>query len=413
MIFNTFNLFRFFSSINFSPMRQLIYLLLLLFTACQNHKSIRRGQDLQRSGYLKTSATTVEMARCCSADSVKIQYIGCGGYLIRRGDDAVLIDPYFSNASFSSMLRLRTDTALIAAFFKENFNNSRDFLSKNAQKRVYTEGSLNSQNDNTPPQNIIKSVLMSHAHHDHLADLPYIFKHHLASPKTQFIASQTANNILQSFKTPYDSTNAFFNLDSIFNRRHAQNDTLPVRWTDENKHLRITAIEAEHAPHFCKLKIPCIGGSVKSVPKRAPRSTFGFKEGRNYNYLIDFLNDKGAIVFRIYSCGGAASRRTVGFLDPSVLREKNVDFLILCGANFDQAVDYPTALMDNIRPERVLVGHWEDFFTPISSLLRTPKTVRFTNIPQFLEIVKAEMLKNKNNTEPILLQPLTPLTIRF
>jgi hypothetical protein len=394
-------------------MRYLLYVFLLLFMACKNTKGIHRAQILQREGCLKVTATTVQMARCCSVDSIRIQYIGCGGYLIRRGDDAVLIDPYFSNATMGSMFRLRTDTALIADFFKENFNNSRDFTSKSAEKRAHTEVPLNASNENLPPPNVIKTVLMSHAHHDHLADLPYIFQYHLASPKTFFLGSQTASNILRSFKTPYDPTHAFFNLDSIFKQKRAKNDSNSVRWTAENRLLRITAIEAEHAPHFLKLKIPCIGGHRKCVPKHAPRTTFGFKEGKNYNYLIDFLNEKGTIDFRIYSCGGAASCPPVGFLDTSVLNEKKVDFLILCGANFDQVPNYPTALMANIQPERVLVGHWEDFFTPIPSLLRTPKTVRFTNIPLFLKKVKAEMLKNDNHTEPILLQPLTPLTIRF
>jgi hypothetical protein len=399
-------------------MRQLIYVLCLLFLmSCQRTKGIHRAQALQRDGYLKTSATTVQLDRCCTADSVRIQYIGCGGYLIRRGDDAVLIDPYFSNAPLSLFQSLKTDTALVASFFRQNFNNSRDFSSKTYKKGVYTEGS-SEQIPNQPSadfasQNVIKATLMSHAHHDHLADLPYIYQHHLASPTTMFLGSQTASNILRAFGTPFDPTHYFFNVDSIFAERHRLKDTMPVRWTSENRNVRITAIEGEHAPHFMGAKIPFIGGNVKSVPKHAPRTTFGFKEGKNYNYLIDFLNEKGAIVFRIYSCGGAAIRRTVGFLDPSVLREKNVDFLILCGANFDQAVDYPTALMDNIQPERVLIGHWEDFFTPIPILLKTPRTVRLTNIPQFVKKVKAEMLKNNHHTEPILLQPLTPLIIRF
>jgi hypothetical protein len=95
------------------------------------------------------------------------------------------------------------------------------------------------------------------------------------------------------------------------------------------------------------------------------------------------------------------------------LSEKKVDFMLLCGANYDQAVGYPEALLKNVQPERVLIGHWEDFFTPIPTLLKTPQTVRLTNIPKFVAIMQAEMLKNGNNIAPILLQPLTPLTIRF
>jgi ribonuclease BN (tRNA processing enzyme) len=379
--------------------------------ACQSTKDIHRARTLQCDGYLKTTATNVQLSRCCTDDSVKIHYIGCGGYLIRRGDDAVLIDPYFSNAPLSLMQTLQTDSALIAAFFYENFNNSRDFYSKNAKNAKNTEG----VSEQIPiEENVIKAIVISHAHHDHLADLPYIYQHHLASPKaTMFLGSQTASNILRAFNTPFDPTHSFFNLDSIFTEKHRLNDTTLLRWTSGNQNLRITAIESEHAPHFYGIKIPFIGGEVLTVPKQYPRTTLGFKEGKNYNYLIDFLAKNGGIIFRIYAHGGSASRATIGFLPPSVLNEKNVDFLILCGANYDQAVQYPEVLLQHIQPERVLIGHWEDFFTPISSLLKTPKTVRLTNIPKLIKIVKAEMLKNNNPTDPMLLQPLTPLIVRF
>jgi glyoxylase-like metal-dependent hydrolase (beta-lactamase superfamily II) len=392
-------------------MKQLNFLLCLLFMACQTTKGIHRASALHRDGNLKTTATTVQMSRCCTNDSVKIHYIGCGGYLIRRGDDAVLIDPYFSNAPLSLMQSLRTDSALVATFFYENFNNSRDISAKSIENAQNTEGvSEQIQSE----ENVIKATLISHAHHDHLADLPYIYQHHLIAPKaTMFLGSQTASNILRAFNTPFDPIHSFFNLDSIFAKKHRLNDTTPVRWTSNNQNLRITAIEGEHAPHFYGMKIPFIGGEVLSVPKQYPRSTLGFKEGKNYNYLIDFLTKNGNILFRIYAHGGSASHPPVGFLPPSVLGEKKVDFLILCGANYDQAPHYPEVLLQYIQPERVLIGHWEDFFTPISSLLKIPKTVRFTNIPKLVKIVKTEMLKNNNHTEPMLLQPLTPLIVRF
>ena len=392
-------------------MKQLNFLLCLLFIACQSTKGIHRARALQRDGYLKTTATTVQLSRCCTDDSVKIHYIGCGGYLIRRGDDAVLIDPYFSNAPLSLMQSLRTDSALVATFFYENFNNLRDISSKSMKKAQNTEG-VSEQIPNE--ENVIKATLISHAHHDHLADLPYIYQHHLSAPQnTMFLGSQTASNILRAFNTPFDPIHSFFNVDSIFTEKHRLNDTTPVEWMSNNKNLRITAIESEHAPHFYGVKIPFIGGEVLTVPKQYPRTTLGFKEGKNYNYLIDFLAKNGDIHFRVYAHGGSASRATIGFLPPSVLSEKKVDVLILCGANYDQAVQYPEVLLQHIQPERVLIGHWEDFFTPISSLLKTPKTVRLTNIPKLVKIVKTEMLKNNNPTEPMLLQPLTPLIVRF
>ncbi len=390
-------------------MKPIFYCLPLLFIACGRTKGIHRAQELLRQGNLKTVATAIQMPRCCTNDSVKIHYIGCGGYLIRRGDDAVLIDPYFSNASG---IFLKTDTALVKAFFNKNANNSRDFGLKNAKNAKNTEGVSFGANPDSTGQNLIKATLISHAHHDHLADLPHIYQHHL-SPNTVLMGSQTASNILCAFKTPFDPARSFFNVDSIFQQKHLSKDTTPVRWQSKNQHLRITAIESEHAPHFFGVKIPGIGGNVSSVPKHAPHTTFGFKEGKNYSYLIDFLGDNHAILFRIYLHGGSASRPKVGLLPPSVLHEKNVDLLILCGANFDQAAQYPDILLQNTLPEHVLIGHWEDFFTPIPTLLTTPRTVRLTNIPRFVEKVKAQMLKNGNSNAPILLQPLTPLTVRF
>lgn len=391
----------------------ILYFLPLLFIGCQSEKGIRRAQQLLRSGNLKTTAATVESPRCCSNDSVKIHFIGCGGYLIRRGDDAVLIDPYFSNAPLG-MQNLKTDSAQVASFFYQNFNNSRDFSSKMPKNAFYTEGSPFGKNVDSADQNVIKAVLISHAHHDHLADLPHVFQHHLSSPdNTVLVGSETASNILRAFQTPFDPARSFFNVDSIIRKKRATNDTTPVRWVSKNRHLRITAVESKHAPHIWGIKIPFISGNVFSVPKRAPRTTFGFKEGRNYSYLIDFLGDNERVLFRIYAASGAASRPPIGFLDPSVLAEKKVDFLILCAANFDQVANYPEALLQHIQPEQVLLGHWEDFFTPIPTLLKTPCTVRLTNIPLFVKKVKAEMLKNGNHTEPILLQPLTPLTVRF
>jgi glyoxylase-like metal-dependent hydrolase (beta-lactamase superfamily II) len=398
-------------------MKQLIFLSCLLFVACQSTKGKNRARTLQRDGYLKTTATSTKMSRCCTNDSVRIHYIGCGGYLIRRGDDAVLIDPYFSNAPLSLSISLRTDSALVASFFNENFNNLRDIAPKSLKKGIYTEGGTKrdyeNSNKDSATQNVIKAIVLSHAHHDHLADLPHIYQHNLSSNKTMLLSSRTASNILRAFNTPFDPTHSFTNVDSIFAERHRLQDTTLVRWTSDNQRLRITTIEGEHAPHFLGVKIPFIGGQVLSVPKRSPRTTFGFKEGKNYNFLIDFLADNGDILFRIYMHGGSASRATIGFLPPSVLKEKKVDFLILCGANYDQAVQYPEVLLQHIQPERVLVGHWEDFFTPIPSLLRTPRTVRFTNIPKLVKIVKSEMLKYNNPIDPILLQPLTPLTVHF
>ena len=66
-----------------------------------------------------------------------------------------------------------------------------------------------------------------------------------------------------------------------------------------------------------------------------------------------------------------------------------------------------------IKPEKIFVAHWEDFFTPIPELLKKPRTVPMTNIPKFLTILKKAMVDNGIDSQPIIVQPLTPVVVKF
>lgn len=358
------------------------------FTNCKNASRARQIQtDIVRS-------TTEEqyLARR-TGDSIRIQYIGCGGFLMRYGHESVLLDPYFSNATFGQLLHpLHSDTTLIDNFFVQNLQNRRD-----------TEG-------------VIQTVLIAHAHHDHLADLPSLLKRNLFLEKITLIGSQTMSHIIQSYHLPIDAHRQIISFDSIFeqkNRSSPREIEIQAQYMSQSGRLKITVVKTEHAPHFCGKKIPCIGGDVKKIPKKTPKKTFGFKEGVNYNFMIDFLNADGSIVFRIFSNAGASANAPIGFPAPSVLNQKKVDVLLLCGANYDQVKSYPEKLVALIKPEKIFVAHWENFFKPIPKLLKKPQTVPMTNIPQFLKILKNTMSENGIEPKPIIVQPLTPVTIKF
>jgi hypothetical protein len=47
--------------------------------------------------------------------------------------------------------------------------------------------------------------------------------------------------------------------------------------------------------------------------------------------------------------------------------ERPVDVAILVPATFDQVDWHPEALVENLRPRYVLLGHWEDFFSPMDA----------------------------------------------
>ena len=362
--------------------------LILFFTHCQTaSRAVRISRDIHRS---TTEAHRLERH---TGDSILIQYIGCGGFLIRYGNEGVLIDPYFSNANVLKRLRqpLKSDTALIDNFFVQNVKNARD-----------TEG-------------VIKTILISHAHHDHLADVPSLLKRNLSLEKLTLIGSKTMGNLIQSFGFQLDTKRQILNFDSVFTKKNNGSPNMPEtgQYASQNGRLRITAVKSEHAPHLLGIKLPLISGNVDKIPKTPPQSTLDYKEGVDYNYMIDFLNTEGGIIFRIFSNAGASANAPIGFPPSALLNEKKVDVLLLCGASFGQVHGYPEKLVALVKPEKVFVAHWEDFFTPIPELLKKPRTVPMTNIPKFMTILKKAMVDNGIDSQPIIVHPLTPVVVKF
>jgi hypothetical protein len=53
------------------------------------------------------------------------------------------------------------------------------------------------------------------------------------------------------------------------------------------------------------------------------------------------------------------------FAPEAVVADHPVDVAILVPATFDEVDWHPEALVENLDPERILLGHWEDFFAPM------------------------------------------------
>ncbi|HYR27998.1 MAG TPA: MBL fold metallo-hydrolase, partial [Thermoanaerobaculia bacterium] len=78
------------------------------------------------------------------------EYLGAGGWLIRRGNDAVMTAPFFTNTHYLFVLRAGA-------------------LNKNAIARHIgmIDGGVAD----------VRAVLAGHAHYDHIMDLPEVAKH--------------------------------------------------------------------------------------------------------------------------------------------------------------------------------------------------------------------------------------------
>ena len=275
----------------------------------------------------------VKPVLCCDSDyqhDLQIQYLGVGGFSIRRGKDAILTAPFFSNPSILrvGLWSIQSDPKQIDTFF--------------------------------PAAEDVSAILVGHAHYDHLMDIPHIAQKH--TPHAQIYGSETMKNILAAV-LPQERLTA---LNTV-----AATDKQTGKWQDiEGTRIRIMAIKSEHAPHFClfgrRLCLKLYQGKVTQPQSRLPRTAWGWKEGQTLAYLIDFMaEDKKSIDFRIHY-QDAASNPPRGFppvfVDPG--NKKRVDVTILCVPGFNEVENYPEALIQKMRPRFVVLAHWESFFRP-------------------------------------------------
>jgi len=295
-----------------------------------------------------------------SQDTISITYSGCGGFLIKNNRSALLIDPYFSNTGpipFLYFKKVQSDTAQIDRFYGNHFLDSKDH------------------------SGIIKGILVAHSHYDHLADVPSVYSRICNADSTRIYGSQTTKHILASVGLAEKVETI------VLEANNKKTNLRESTWIyTENKEIRFLPIPSEHAPHFWgKKMIP--SGTFSNDLQKYPRRIRGFPEGNSYNFLIDFLDKKGAIKFRILSHAGAACDSDKGLPSNEVLYEKEIDVLLLCVGNFNQVIDYPEIVIGRVRPKFIIANHWENFFRSYEKNLTDPKTIPGTDVDKFIKKV--------------------------
>ena len=104
-------------------------------------------------------------------------------------------------------------------------------------------------------------------------------------------------------------------------------------------------------------------GSIDSDLCELPSAASGWLEGQTYALLIDFLDDGGQPIFRVFY-EDAPTNPPIADVPAAVLAEKQVDVALLCVGSSDDVDDYPTHTLTTMNPRFALSGHWEDFFKP-------------------------------------------------
>jgi L-ascorbate metabolism protein UlaG (beta-lactamase superfamily) len=320
-------------------------------------------------------------------DTLQVRYLGVAGFLIRRGDDVVLTAPLYSNPDLAQEAfgRIHPDETKIRRFHPAD----------------------------APAAD---AILVGHAHYDHLMDVPYVWQLH---PGGRIYGSSTTRNILLAYDgqqpgefprpVPTLRPEEIVALDDPQDPAHDKVDTrncaglVPSEgllggecapwprqagdWEYVKPTLRIRALCARHPPQFPGIhQAP---GCANTPRTKLPERAVDYPEGPPLVFLVDFLDaPHGKPAFRVYF-QDVPSDGVLGKVPEELIRERAVDLALLCVGtwNLVEHQDAPT-IIRNLRPQHVMLGHWEDFFRD-QSLPPSPAPAQ--PVGEFYEAVQREL----------------------
>lgn len=344
---------------------------LMLLCSCQGEKF------LLKHNLVKNNATINIVQN--PNDSITVHYIGCSGFFIQKGDNIILIDPYFS-------YKVVCNPKLINRKISCSLSNTIDSIFIRA---------IGTKND---VSEIINALLISHSHVDHLGDVPYLFNCGHLNKKMKIIGSTTTGHYLRGNGVVDDSivNNVEASASSWFSNGS---------WIYVNRNVRVLPIISEHGPHA-----KFFGHDFNFSSKRHEmhdikrKLSIRYGTGQTLSYLIDYLNDDSTVNFRLYH-SSASSNSPYGFPPASVLAEHRIDLEILCAASFNQVKNYPKEIIRYLNPRHIILSHWEDFiFSSISKIKEHPHTNYIYNYRKFFKRfnqVIHDINNNRNSDDTI------------
>jgi L-ascorbate metabolism protein UlaG (beta-lactamase superfamily) len=297
---------------------------------------------------------------CTDPASLSIEYFGASGFRLRYREDEILLAPFFSNVSVLRAgplgLRLRPD-----------LDNLHRYL---------------------PDVSAVQAIVAGHAHYDHLLDVPHIARHHATDARVY--TNETGAHILAADRLldgRVESVNAV-----AWDRDGAETGS----WIDvPGSHVRLLAIVSEHAPHFAGQKL--LAGRVEENLARLPRSSRGWKEGRTFSFVIEFLDGAGRVAYRVFY-QDAAANEWLGLPPESALP---IDIAIPCVAAFQEVRGQPERMLENVRARHWMLSHWENFFRPYSQDPAAMEPVPATDVSAYLERLRAAGVSDDRWTLPV------------
>ena len=239
--------------------------------------------------------------------SVRVTYLGCNGFLITSGGTALLVDPCFTRPGLLAVGLNRPIPADVAR--------------------------IESGLDRGGVPEDVDAILVTHAHYDHLLDVPHIRGERggviLASPTGCFTA-----------------------------RAHgvAEDDVDPVLPGAERRvgDASVRVIESAHDRVLCRVPFP---GEYREVPETPPARAREYLCGQPLAYLIELGGRK------IYVDSGGRPE----VLPPVV--PGGIDLALIGAALPDSRARFVRAV-ERLQPRLVYPTHQDNFFRPVDKPYR-------------------------------------------
>ena len=315
-----------------------------------------------------------------SEDSIVLHYTGCSGFMIKYKDQAVLHDPFFSNLSQSEVFfqQNKLDTGRINTFFKSYFPSAKDEFG------------------------LIKLLLISHTHYDHMLDAPYVYYNFLNKDSVKMLGSSNMVQIMNYTAPNGTDSNRIFSIENDLTSKDSKGQS----YSSDNGKIRVLPIHSQHASHFYCIHL------FKGENKKPPQKGCQWKEGVNISYLIDFLDNQDSIKFRMYIAGSSSSA-PAGCLPQTVIKEHPIDLAITCVASHAYVKNYPQGLLENLNPKHIILSHWENFFRTGDQLQEQAMVVPLTSLKNFFKKMDKVSYKDQKKPSWTLPNPETKMVIHF
>lgn len=277
-------------------------------------------------------------------------WLGTSGWQIRTPTTTVLLDPYVTRfdtglaaGKFSATTRLRVDAAALDA-------------------ALGAPGT---------PEGTVDSILVTHTHWDHFADVP-----HLARTRGAMVfTTLTGYHLALAMGVP-------------------QKQLAVVRGGEE-MHLGDLVMRVVPSLHSRTASGALLFPGLHTTVPAKPRTIADLPEGDTLSYLLRSPQGRSVLLL-----GGSD-------YDDQALRGLRVDTVALPVPSTDVTADYAgrlLAALDN--PGRVVLVHWDDFESPLSN---PPLAAESTEIPMVGLIEQIRRLSPR--TEVVVPEYRTPLQL--